>query len=145
MTMTAFLMLLAAHLSMAHAATFRVLGVQGQVLLEQRVEAVGTLGQVSNAALEAAVTEERLDQYLGSEQGVNAINHLGSALEVLSDTVLNAYGWCYRVDGHASDLLANEYFFTGQETLIEWFYAYARFERTAWTAMCIPAKHVPVE
>ena len=95
----------------AQDTLFRVLGVKGQVLLQQSVaRSSRTLGYVTNALLEEAVRLGALRQYRGSEGGVNSINELGSALEVLSETEMNAYGWCYRVDGVASDLMADEFY-----------------------------------
>jgi hypothetical protein len=58
---------------------------------------------------------------------------------------MNAYGWCYKVDGVESGLMADQYVFTGQEKSIEWFYAYARMEKNRWTAMCVPADHLPTQ
>jgi hypothetical protein len=121
---------------------FRVLGVQKQVLLET---SYSSSGKLSNKLLEKAIVDKKLQKYQGSDRGVNSINELGSALEVLSDTQMNAYGWCYRVDGKVSDLLADQHLLTGQEQQIEWFYAYAYFEKDEWKSMCIPADHMPVQ
>jgi hypothetical protein len=141
----AILALLATNVAFAQPVSFRVVGVQGNVLLEQRAEVAGSLGQASHRVLQDATVGGLLQQYRGSEAGVNSINGLGSALEVLSDTQMNAYGWCYQVDGEVSDLLADQYVLTGQESRIEWFYAYARLDRGQWTSMCVPADHEPAQ
>lgn len=138
--------LVATPLAFAQKVAFRVLGVQGQVLLEDHAElSPGSLGEASHTLLSKALREQSLHQYEGSSAGVKSINELGSALEVLSDTQMNAYGWCYRVDGEISDLLADQYRLTGSERQIEWFYAYAHLEKNDWTSMCVPADHKPAQ
>lgn len=127
----------------AQAAQFRVLGVQNQVLLEAELPIDPPsvkLGELTDRVLRAAP----LNEYTGSSAGLSSVNGLGSALEVVSDTDMNAYGWCYKVDGVESNLLADQYVLTGHEKTIDWFYAYARMENNRWTAMCVPADHVPV-
>ena len=130
----------------AHAQeiSFRILGVREEILFERSVVLEKeTLGRVTNKILEQAVIARQLNEYKGTDSGVLGINGLGSALELLSDTQMNAYGWCYRIDGKVLDLLADQYMLTGQETRIEWFYAYAYFEKDQWKTMCIPADHKP--
>lgn len=144
--MTVLFALLATTIAFAQPTSFRVLGVQGQTLLEQSIEtAAEPLGRISDSIFKKAVQQGKLRQYQGSVAGVSSINDLGSALEVLSDTQMNAYGWCYRVDGQVPTFLAEQYQLTGHEISIEWFYAYAHLDRNNWKAMCVPADHVPVE
>ena len=138
--------LLVPSMSWGGSLSFRVLGVQGEVLLNQQVEITSeALGKLTDHIVQAAVQGKFLKAYEGSEMGVKSINGLGSALEVLSDTEMNAYGWCYRVDGKVIDLLAGQCLLTGNESSIEWYYAYAHLNRNDWTAMCVPANHQPVE
>ena len=134
------------HQAFAQEVTFRVIGAQGKVLFEELAElSTGSLGEASHTLLSRALRERSLHQYQGSSAGVTSVNELGSALEVLSDTQMNAYGWCYRVDGEISNLLAEQYRLTGSEQQIEWFYAYAHLERNDWTSMCVPADHKPAQ
>lgn len=138
--------LTAPYQAFAQEVTFRVLGVQGQVLFEEHAElSTALLGEASHTLLSRALRERSLHQYQGSSAGVSSVNDLGSALEVLSDTQMNAYGWCYRVDGEISDLLADQYRLTGNERQIDWFYAYAHLEKNDWTSMCVPADHKPAQ
>lgn len=140
------LALLSAIPGFAAETAFRVLGVQGKVLFERTLSSPsGTLGQATDQALNQALSEKKLRQYAGSDAGVVSINGLGGALEVLSDAEMNAYGWCYRVDGRSSDLLASEYVLTGKEARIDWYYAYAHLDKDTWTSMCEPADHEPAQ
>jgi hypothetical protein len=127
------------------AMTFRVYGVGGNLLLDAQVQnGVTSVGQISNSSLLQATQQRLLGEYQGSENGVLSINGLGSALEVLSDTEMNAYGWCYRVDGVVPHgLMPDQYKLRGTEKSIEWFYAYAKFIKSDWASMCVPADHFP--
>lgn len=127
----------------AQAATFEVVGIRGETLLKRNVDPVGSVGRLSDRILIDALQTGRLGEYSGSDRGVTSINRLGSALEVLSDTDMNAYGWCYLVDGVESGLMADEFELTGNERSVKWFYAYARLRGNVWTAMCVPADHMP--
>lgn len=127
----------------AEAASFEVVGVGGEILLKKNVEAVGSVGNLSDLILMDALQTGRLSEYVGSTRGVTSINRLGSALEVLSDTEMNAYGWCYLVDGIESGRMADEFVLTGNERSVKWFYAYAHLVRDVWTEMCVPADHLP--
>lgn len=144
LALTLALALSLAYAQSAAAATFRVQGIRGEVLFERTTStAHETLGSLTDQLLREAVAQNQLHAYLGSNQGVTSINDLGSALEVLSDTEMNAFGWCYQIDGDTSDRLAHEYALTGKEQAIEWYYAYAHLNRNEWTAMCVPADHRP--
>ncbi len=135
-----------ATIAWAQETHFRVLGIQGQVLMEQRSElSPGSVGAITHAILVRSLAQGYVQQYQGSDSGVLSINGLGSALEVLSDTQMNAYGWCYRIDGKLPGIYANQYQLTGEETQIEWFYGYAHLEEKDWTSMCVPADHKPVQ
>jgi hypothetical protein len=137
-----FVLFLCSRATLAQEIEFRVLGVQGRAILSQRVQfSTGSVGDLSHEVLEKALSQGLLRQYQGSEAGVSTIDGLGSALEVLSNTQMNAYGWCYRVDGQSSDLLAHQHNLSGNETRIEWFYAYAHLDKDEWKSMCVPAGH----
>ena len=126
----------------SEAASFQITGVAGEILLQTNVEPLGTVGKLTDQILGDSLKTGRLKAYSGSDGGVVSINRLGGELEVLSDTEMNAYGWCYLVDGVVSGIMADQYKLTGKEKAIKWFYAYAHLKREVWTAMCMPAQHV---
>jgi hypothetical protein len=129
----------------AYPMTFKVLGVNGDVLFQRNFNSSEeTLGQLSHTVLMQALADHGLKEYQGSESGLTSINEMGGEFEVLSDTEMNAYGWCYRVDGHTTiNVRADEYLLTQKESLIEWYYAYAHLDKDQWKSMCVPAKHQP--
>jgi hypothetical protein len=77
--------------------------------------------------------------YLGDEQGINSVfdTPVGmDALEVLSDTEMRSYGWCYFVDGKMSSDYANKYYLKPTDKKVQWIFGYARFVKDQWVSMC---------
>jgi hypothetical protein len=80
--------------------------------------------------------------FIGSEYGINSINETAvgdDALEILSDTKMRAYGWCYTINNIANDKMPDEIFLTKQSDSISWFYAFATYDRGVWKDYCTPA------
>jgi hypothetical protein len=80
-------------------------------------------------------------EYVGDDSGMVSI--LGTpygdaALEILSDTAMRAYGWCYLVDGVEPDVMPDQLILTGDETAVTWFYAYSLYADGAWKEYCTP-------
>ncbi|MFA5584477.1 MAG: DUF4430 domain-containing protein [Bacteriovoracaceae bacterium] len=81
--------------------------------------------------------------YQGNERAINSIFNtiLGiDSLEVVSDTQMRSYGWCFRVNGVVPDRYADE-IYLNEEDHIEWFYAYAWYDK-GWSSMCNPSYEV---
>ncbi len=78
--------------------------------------------------------------YLGTERGINSMFNTpigDEALEIVSDTQMRSYGWCFRVNGKFVDRYADEvYLMDGDH--IEWIFSYAWYDRE-WKSMCNPA------
>ena len=77
--------------------------------------------------------------YVGSEQGINQVFNTpvgDAALEVISDTEMRSYGWCFFVDGEMSSDYANQVYLTPSVKKIQWIYGYAEFKKDAWVSMC---------
>jgi hypothetical protein len=140
------LLLSSSSLCFAQELTFQVLGARNQLLFQTKTLASPsslTVGRLSHAVLESALKQNLLNEYQGSESGVASINQLGGELEVLSSNEMNAYGWCFKVDGVLGELPADQTKFTGTESRVEWFFGYAHLEKDQWTSMCAPADHIP--
>jgi hypothetical protein len=80
--------------------------------------------------------------YNGSEAGFSSI--LGTptgtdSIEVISDSKMRAYGWCFSVNGISPDLMGSEYFFTANEDKLVWFYAYSTYDSGKWIDYCVPS------
>lgn len=79
--------------------------------------------------------------YLGNERGINTIFHspIGDgALEVISDTEMRAYGWCFFVNGEVVMEYADETYLNPGDK-IEWIYSYALYSAGEWKSMCNPS------
>jgi hypothetical protein len=87
------------------------------------------------------LTREKIS-FVGSEYGINSINGTAvgdDALEILSDTKMRAYGWCYTINNIAIDKMPDETFLTKESDSISWFYAYATYDSGEWKDYCTPA------
>lgn len=79
--------------------------------------------------------------YVGSDRGINSLfdTPVGDeSLEVISDSEMKTYGWCYEVNGKIPDELAFQYRLKGSEH-VRWFYGYAEFKGGDWVSFCNPA------
>lgn len=80
--------------------------------------------------------------YVGTEIGINSIMNSPTgdeALEILSDTKLRAYGWCFSINGEIPDKLASDVFFTSSKDHLRWFYAYSTYDSGKWVDYCMPS------
>lgn len=118
------------------AVTVRVVGPQNSVMMETQVqsELPTHLGIVTVNAFD----QESL-KYEGGPYGITKINELGGKMEVLSDTEMKAYGWCFSIDGLVPETMADETEVTSPDSVIVWFYAYAHYKDGQWIGQCVPA------
>lgn len=103
-------------------------------------------GEVAGVGINAGeATIRLLDQsktdYLGSVGGINSIAGTPTgdgAIEVVSDTHLRAYGWCYEVDGFQPAAMPDQIELKGNE-VIRWYFAYSSYRDGQWTDYCTPS------
>lgn len=85
--------------------------------------------------------------FLGNERGINVIfnSPIGDAsLEVISDTEMRAYGWCFFVNGKVSMEYADETYLNPGDK-VEWIYSYALYSNGEWKSMCNPSYKIKSE
>ncbi len=75
--------------------------------------------------------------FAGSEAGITAIFGQGSELEVITDTTMKAWGWCFAIDGKISDKMPDQVPMPTDAKILRWFYAYALYDSGQWTGYCI--------
>lgn len=78
--------------------------------------------------------------YSGTHKGISSLLNApqgDEALEVLSDTQMRAYGWCYFVNGKVVMNYADETYLNPGDK-VQWIYSYAWFDRD-WKSMCNPS------
>lgn len=87
------------------------------------------------------LTQEKIP-FTGSEFGISSINNSAvgdDALEILSDTKMRAYGWCFTINDKLVDKMPNEIYLTTKQDSIVWFYAYSTYNEGVWSDYCTPA------
>ena len=83
-------------------------------------------------------------EYVGSDAGINSIAETPvgrGAIEVVSDTHLRAYGWCYEVDGFQPAAMPDQIVLKGDE-VIRWFFAYSSYRDGQWMDYCTPSYQI---
>lgn len=78
--------------------------------------------------------------FQGTAQGINQIDEspVGlEAMDVISDTEMFAYGWCFRVNRVVPELYANQVKIPNLQTKIQWYYGYAHYRAGEWIAQCV--------
>jgi hypothetical protein len=99
-------------------------------------EAAKNVGELSIEALKAHAIP-----FVGTAAGINAIRGTvvsDQALEIISDSRMRAYGWCYLLNGVVPDVLPDAVSPRSAQDRIEWFFAYATYDGGVWTDYCTP-------
>lgn len=130
----------------AHAVYFDVIGACSKKPLHAgtfKTDISDSVGKIS-----VDIFEANNIPYIGSEEGMSMIANspMGlDAMEVLSDTKMRAYGWCFSINGVIPDVLASKSYVTSQNDYISWFYAYSTYDTGIWTDYCVPSYKLKAE
>ena len=85
--------------------------------------------------------------YIGSESGINSMLGTDTSLdsyEIISDSRMLAYGWCYSVNGVEPNALMSEFVIDpASEQTIDWYYGYAEYLDGEWISYCTPVYKSP--
>ncbi len=111
------------------------------VFLISHFESKTSVGELTIKALNSSDVD-----YQGAAGGMNSIagTPVGlDAIEVLSDSHMRAYGWCYEVNGVHPSTMPDQVFLTGTE-LVHWFYAYSTNLNGEWVNYCVPSTQNPL-
>ena len=129
-----------------HAVYFDVIGP-----CSRKPQHAGTfITDISDSvgAISIDIFEANNIPFVGSPAGIAMIANspMGlDAMEVLSDTKMRAYGWCFSVNGVVPDVQASETYLTSQSDYISWFYAYTSYDSGIWTDYCTPSYKIKAE
>ena len=80
--------------------------------------------------------------FVGTEDGMNTIMGTAvgdDAIELISDTKLRAYGWCFSINGVIPDVLSSQSHISKQNDYISWFYAFSTYDSGVWVDYCVPS------
>lgn len=128
----------------AQAISFEVIGACSEIPLHQGSFEVTNLS-ISAGATSLAIFNQQKIPYVGNESGFNSIvnSPIGlDSIEVISDTKMRAYGWCYSVNGTQPEVLAGDYLFSSNDDKLVWFYAYSTYELGQWLDYCVPSYQI---
>lgn len=92
-----------------------------------------------------SLLEDSQTPYLGNEQGLNSVfeTPIGpAAIEIVSESEMRSYGWCYSVDGKVPEVYPDQYQITPATKKIQWFFGYAHFKGGQWIKQCAPAYEI---
>lgn len=110
----------------------------GDALFQQKVE---LSDRTTVSQLTLSLFEMNNIPFIGADAGLNSIFNTPTgmdALEVLSDTQMRAYGWCYTVDGKLPENLMNQELIN-DESEVHWFFGFSFYDAGIWTSYCTPA------
>lgn len=117
----------------AQAVHFEVLGRQGQSLFQTSsgVKLPSTVGLFTVHVFDAFEVP-----YEGGDAGIASIYGVGQDIDVISDTEMKAYGWCFAIDGVVAETMPDKTVLAKPTSHIVWFYGYAHYKNGQWVAQC---------
>lgn len=130
----------------AHAVYFDVIGPCSRKALHAGTFITDISDSVGTITID--ILEANNIPYVGSLAGISMIANspVGlDSMEVISDTKMRAYGWCFSVNGVVPDVLASETYLSSQSDYISWFYAYTSYDSGVWTDYCTPSYTIKAE
>jgi len=121
--------------SYSYALTFKVIGKNSEVLFSTVTEASlpQTVGQIS-----VEFFKKNQIPFIGDIDGIVSVYNIGSDMDIISDTDMKAYGWCYSVNGVVPENFVHKVSVSNQETELVWFYGYAYYQAGEWVSQCVP-------
>lgn len=100
---------------------------------------------LSVGKLTVEVLESAKINFVGSEKGLSSVfgTPVGpAAMEIISQTEIRAYGWCYLVDGVGPEVYPHELILSPAFARVEWVFGFAHFKDGVWISQCTPAYRV---
>lgn len=124
----------------AHAATLDIIGPCSKrpILSLETSDQFETVGDLTMHYL-----RKNRVQFQGNERGINSMFNtpIGlDAMEVLSDTQMRSYGWCFRVNGRVPESYADQVNLNKGDH-VEWYFGYAWYDK-GWISICNPSYEV---
>jgi len=123
----------------SHAGIFKIVGPCSKAPVIKHnfsLEASSTVGKLS-----VELFDEQGIPYIGSELGMNSILETPTgtdAIEIISDSEMLAYGWCYSVNGFEPGEYPHKVSVNNDDEVLWWF-GYAHYKNGEWIAQCTPS------
>lgn len=116
------------------AVTFLVTGKNSESLLKTQVTTAlpKNLGEIS-----ISVFDDLHIPYKGGTYGLTELFGLGQTTEIISDTEMKAYGWCFSINKLTPDTMSDQTMVNENSDVIHWYYAYAHYKDGLWIGQCV--------
>lgn len=124
-----------------YAISFEVIGACSETPVYSGNYEINDLS-INAGKASVAIFEQEKVPYIGNETGFNSILNTPTgieSIEVISETKMRAYGWCYSVNGVGPEVIAGEFLFSSNNDKLSWFYAYSTYENGVWLDYCVPS------
>lgn len=122
-----------------HAVTWKVFGPCSDQPVYQGTYQADLTKSVGEVSIE--IFNQNKIPYIGTDAGFNSINNSPTgldAMEVISDTEMRAYGWCYTVNGQVLTAMPDQMKLKTQQDTLNWFYGYSTNIKNQWKDYCSP-------
>lgn len=123
-----------------NAANIQIIGPCSEKPLINKT--IPSLNQESIGSFTVRFLAQNKIPYAGSDAGMSSIFNTpvgDEALEVISDTKMRAYGWCFNLNGINPDKMPDVVFFTSNNDQLTWYYAFSTYDSGKWVDYCVPA------
>ncbi len=101
--------------------------------------------EVNLGELSVAVLTKNQIPFKGASDGINSIYNTPTgldAIEIVSDTKMRAYGWCFSIDGAVPDKMPDQIPVLKDTKKILWWFAFSTQDMGQWVDYCVPSYQV---
>ncbi|MFN8369329.1 MAG: DUF4430 domain-containing protein [Bacteriovoracaceae bacterium] len=101
--------------------------------------------EVNLGELSVEILTKNQIPFKGASDGINSIYNTPvgmDAIEIVSDTKMRAYGWCYSIDGVVPDVMPDQVPVLKDAKKILWWFAYSTNDMGKWIDYCVPSYNV---
>lgn len=136
---TILLIILSFHLNNLYAGSISFIGPCSETplfILNFEMTSARDVGELTIQTL-----EQHQIPYIGSEMGMNSIFNTPTgidAMEIISDSEMLAYGWCYKVNDFEPAQYPHEISISSDDHIVWWF-GYAHYKDGQWISQCEPS------
>jgi hypothetical protein len=123
----------------AGAVAITLVDRAGRTIIEKNLNAAlpSSVGSVTLSFLKQAKDEGVIQSYTAYEYGVVSIDEASNDVEVVSDTELRAWGWCFELNGTLPETMPDHALIHSPEDKLTWFYGYAHYREGKWIGQCL--------
>lgn len=91
--------------------------------------------------LTVATLTSYFQPYVGNEQGIHSIRGTvfgDQALELISDSEMRAYGWCFFINGYMPNEMPHKVLIKSNSDAVHWVFSFAHYLNGEWISYCTP-------